>query len=87
MAGEFHPLFLFTFARMTVTTAQLLQGSYTIASESGLATNTGPNVNGWLLGKLAEEIAYCQSINNTVRAEWLLTRASSIYNPTFPQRF
>jgi hypothetical protein len=72
---------------MTVTPQQLTQGAYTIAANDGFATNAGPNQNSWLLWQLAKEIEYRQTINDVARANFLINRASSIYNPSFPARF
>jgi hypothetical protein len=55
---------------------ELLTASYERAAEVGLQTNTGPDKTAFLMEQFYNEIVYCQSVDNTVRAEYLLDVAN-----------
>jgi hypothetical protein len=64
---------------MAATVEELLEGAYKMAAQRGLATNRGPDEQSFLMWVLVQEIIYCLSVNNTVRATYLLNHSPNIY--------
>jgi len=64
---------------MAVTVEQLLEGAYKMAAQRGLATSRGPDEQSFLMWLLVQEINYCLSVNNIVRATYLLNHSPNLY--------